>query len=180
MRVKAKKWFWAWQFDKEEKWLNEMAARGLNLIAVGFNTYYFEEGLPGEYTVRMEMLNSWPGSAVSRQYIRFVEDTGAECVGTFLRWAFFRKKTELGKFDLFSDVDSRIAHVSRILLLCGIVSLLMAYNIVNMTFQYLEYQNFFMAFVGGFCVVMEVLMIFGIGRLWRMLRKLKKDRTLHE
>ena len=26
MRKKVYKWFWAWEFDKEEKWLNEMAA----------------------------------------------------------------------------------------------------------------------------------------------------------
>ncbi len=26
MRKTIRKWFWAWDTDKEEKWLNEMAA----------------------------------------------------------------------------------------------------------------------------------------------------------
>ncbi len=28
--------FLVWDFDKEEKWLNEMAAKGLALTSVGF------------------------------------------------------------------------------------------------------------------------------------------------
>ncbi len=35
------KWFWAWDFDKEEKWLNEMSAKGLNLTGVSFCRYVF-------------------------------------------------------------------------------------------------------------------------------------------
>jgi hypothetical protein len=33
--------FWVWDFDKEEKWLNEMAAKGLSLVSVGFYKYEF-------------------------------------------------------------------------------------------------------------------------------------------
>ena len=28
MRKKVYKWIWAWNFDKEEKWLNEMSDKG--------------------------------------------------------------------------------------------------------------------------------------------------------
>ena len=36
MRKVIHKWFAAWNFDKEERWLNEMAAKGLGLVSVGF------------------------------------------------------------------------------------------------------------------------------------------------
>lgn len=34
MRFTVHRLFFAWDFDKEEKWLNEMAARGMNLQGV--------------------------------------------------------------------------------------------------------------------------------------------------
>ena len=49
------RWFWVWQFEKEEEWLNEMAANGWVLESVGFCKYTFVRCEPGEYTVRTEM-----------------------------------------------------------------------------------------------------------------------------
>ena len=49
------RWFWVWQFEKEEEWLNEMAASGWALESVGFCRYTFVRCEPGEYTVRTEM-----------------------------------------------------------------------------------------------------------------------------
>ena len=36
------KWFWVWEFEKEERWLNEMAQEGWALTCGGFCTYVFE------------------------------------------------------------------------------------------------------------------------------------------
>ena len=54
------------------------------------------------------------------KYIDGLEDTGAEFVGNVMSWLYFRKKKELGDFDLFSDCKERIAHLDRIskMLLC--------------------------------------------------------------
>ena len=35
MRHTVYKLLWAWEYDKEEKWLNEMAAKGMALVSVG-------------------------------------------------------------------------------------------------------------------------------------------------
>ena len=43
------KWFWVWEFEKEERWLNEMAQEGWALTCGGFCTYTFEKCEPGEY-----------------------------------------------------------------------------------------------------------------------------------
>ena len=47
MRKTIRKWFWAWDFEKEEKWLNEMAAKGLALVGVGFCKYEFDAEMNG-------------------------------------------------------------------------------------------------------------------------------------
>ena len=115
MRKTVHKLFWAWDYDKEEKWLNEMAAKGLALVATGFCRYEFEECAPNEYGMQIELLDHTACSEQGRQYISFIEETGAECVGTWFRWAYFRKKLSHGEeFRLFSDKDSLIVHLKRI------------------------------------------------------------------
>ena len=81
MRTTIRKWFWAWEFDKEENWLNSMAAQGKALVSARYATYEFEDSIPGEYAVRLEMLENLPSSPEGQQYISFVEETGAEYVG---------------------------------------------------------------------------------------------------
>ena len=39
MRQVIRKWFWAWEFDKEEQWLNDMAAKGKALVSARYATY---------------------------------------------------------------------------------------------------------------------------------------------
>ena len=45
----------AWDFKKEELWLNEMAAEGWALEHAAFCSYTFVRCEPGEYIIRMEM-----------------------------------------------------------------------------------------------------------------------------
>ena len=58
MRTTMHKWFWIWDFDKEEQWLNQMAANGKALVHTGFCTYEFEDCTPGEYIYRLELLEN--------------------------------------------------------------------------------------------------------------------------
>ena len=47
-------------YEKEEKWLNDMSAKGLQLVHYSFPRYTFEEGEPGEYTYRIQLLENIP------------------------------------------------------------------------------------------------------------------------
>ena len=102
-------------FDKEEKWLNEMAAKGLALVGVSFCRYEFEECTPGAYTYRLELLEENIRHPESQQYIHFVEDMGARHVGTYARWVYFAMPVAEGPFELHSDNGSKIKHLNRIL-----------------------------------------------------------------
>ena len=117
MRTTIRKWFWAWEFDKEEKWLDEMSAQGKVLVSARYATYEFEDCAPGEYAVRLEMMEHDPASEEGKQYIAFVEETGAEYVGHVMKWVYFRKKTADGPFELHSDNKTRMKHLKRIIAL---------------------------------------------------------------
>ncbi|MFS0784672.1 DUF2812 domain-containing protein [Bacillus sp. 1P06AnD] len=108
-------------FEKEERWINEMSAKGLHLKGYSIGRYVFEEGEPGKYIYRFELLTQLPSHPESKAYIRFMEEMGIECVYKTFRWVCFRKKAEDGSFDLYSDYDSRIAFYKRVASLYGIL-----------------------------------------------------------
>jgi hypothetical protein len=168
------KWFWLWSFDKEEKWLNEMAAKGLVLVGVGFTRYEFEECAPGEYNIRLEMLKDSVSHIESQRYIRFLEDTGVEHIGTLLRWVYFRKKADITPFDLFSDIDSRIRHLNRLLFIPGILGIVNLFNAINMTKQYLLSDTDFALVPAMLTWAVTLLMTYGFLRLYSKKQKLKK------
>jgi hypothetical protein len=56
-----------------------------------------------------------PAHPESIRFIRFLEESGAEHVASYLRWAYFRKKAADGPFEIYSDTASRIKHLERII-----------------------------------------------------------------
>ena len=157
--------YWAWDFRKEELWLNEMAAEGWALNHASFGSYTFVRCEPGEYIIRLEM-------NVDKEYRSFVEETGAEYVGSCVNWVYFRRKAELGPFDLFSDIDSRIKHLDRIgkmlWLLCLANLLIGVTNLMNgRTISILN-------------LLCAAVLSYGLGRIHGKKEALETERLLHE
>ena len=165
-RRTIRKWFWVWDFEKEEAWLNEMAMNGWALESVGFCSYSFVRCEPAEYTVRLEM------HSFDENYIDFMKETGAEYVGRMLMWIYFRKKTADGVFDLFSDIDSKIGHLEKI---AGILTVVGAANLM------IGLMNTFgPARVGWVNLLCATLLMYALGRIHGKIESLKTERRLHE
>ena len=173
------KWFWLWNFDKEEKWLNEMAAKGFALTGVGLCRFEFEDCAPGENNIRMEMLKNSITHPESHKYIRFLEETGVEHVGTIYRWVYFRKKSGKAPFDLFSDIDSRIRHLNRTLTIPGVLGVVNMLNAINMTHGLVNNKDYYL-FPAIVSWAASLLMIYGFIRIYLKKLQLKKERLLHE
>ena len=174
------KWFWIWDFDKEEKWLNEMAVQGLVLTAVSNCKYTFEDSAPGSYRVRLELLDNLPSHVLSQKYLRFLEETGAEYLGSVMRWIYVRKKTDGEEFNLFSDYESRIRHLNRIIYLNTVPIFTMFAAMMSNFSAYHRTGNEtnFMIFV--FCVVIELLAIVGLHQIHRKKKRLQKEKQIFE
>ena len=161
------KWYWIWDFEKEEKWLNEMAMQGWTLAFVGWFRYTFQKTEPDEYIVRLEM-----HEASDSSYVSFMEETGAEYIGRVTRWIYFRRKSELGSFDIFSDIDSKIAQLQKIaalLLVLGLMNLLIGILNSFNTPQF-SWMN----------IVVGSLLMYGLGRIHGMKEYLENERKLRE
>ncbi len=107
-------------FEKEEEWLNDMAAKGLALTEFSWARYVFEESGKGEYIYRIELLEDGIKGAKSVEYLQFMEEAGAERVPmnkgqvSYNKWVIFRRRASEGPFIIYSDTDSKIKHYRRI------------------------------------------------------------------
>jgi len=124
MRTTIKKLFWAWEFEEEEQWLNEMAAKGLSLVSVGFCRYEFEDCETGKYEYKLELLENTPNHPESRKYIESLESKGICHVGSYLCWIYLRKEKSEGSFDVIFNNKAKIAHLTRVIWLVLILAAL--------------------------------------------------------
>ncbi|MEA4971326.1 MAG: DUF2812 domain-containing protein [Candidatus Pelethousia sp.] len=98
--------------DEEEAWLQSMCAKGWAFQKFFLGVYTFAPCEPGEYTYRIDLMaNSFQEQ---EQYKVFMREMGVEPVAQWYRWCYLRRKASEGPFELYSDVDSMIAHYSRI------------------------------------------------------------------
>lgn len=176
-----------WNYEKEEQWLNHMAAKGLALKEYTWCKYVFESCKPGQYLYRIELLEEMPSEPKSKAYIEFLEETGVACITAYVRWVYFRKEIKEGEpasFDIYSDVDSRISHYKRIVTLWGILTF------INLFFGGLNLRNAVRALETNQTLVPVVLsgfnLLFGCVVLWICLsyimkiKKLRREKRLRE
>lgn len=180
MRHIKYKLFWAWQYEKEEAWLNEMARNGMALISVGICRYEFEECTPGEYIYRIELLKSWPSQADSISYIRFLEDTGAEHVSSLLRWVYLRRKASEGPFDLYSDLSSRISYLKRVqLFFLALLFLELPIGISNLSLG-IGLGNQVNVLLGMILIFISVMLVAALALQRRKIKMLKIEQSIRE
>ena len=107
------------------------------------------------------------------QYVKFMEETGAEYVGRMMMWIYFRKKTEDGVFDLYSDIDSKISHLDRI------GKVLLAIGGANLIIGVINSWNPSIR-LGWINLLCATLLMYALGRIHGKKEALEKERELHE
>ncbi len=110
--IRRTKWFWGWQDDKEEFWLQEMARRGLHLKSLRFGSYEFTQGEPSETVYRLDFLKDTKDRT---SYLQLFKDAGWEHVGELNGWQYWRKNRQGSESDeIFTDVESKIQKYKRL------------------------------------------------------------------
>lgn len=109
------KWDWYVNPEKEEAWLNRMAADGwaLSRMKWGGMRAYFTRCEPNEYQFRLELMKHPKSDPKGREYLNFLEETGIDCVYSLMGFAYLRKKADGTPFDLYTDRTSRLQQLKR-------------------------------------------------------------------
>jgi len=98
--------------DLEETWLNEMSKKGWAFKKFFLGFYTFEQCEPGEYNYQIDLLNNWSGE--KEDYASFMKESGVEVISQWYRWVYVRKKAADGSFEMYTDIESKIAQYRRI------------------------------------------------------------------
>ena len=110
-RKKYKNYYF--DFEKEEKWLNEMAKYGYVLDRIEKDYYIFEECNNGQYSYKIDILKDNMSDNEVEDYFSFLKELDINIVYSNKRWVYLRKETGKGEFDLYSDKQSLIDYYNR-------------------------------------------------------------------
>lgn len=83
---------WAWEDEKEEKWLEQMARLGWHLKSVAPFFYEFHKGIPRQVTYRLDYKGTWDKDYP--EYRAIFEESNWELVTTMSNWHYFRIETK--------------------------------------------------------------------------------------
>lgn len=171
-----------WNYEKEERWLNEMAAKGLALTNYSWCKYVFENTPKGEYIYRIVLLDNTITHPESQKYIEFIEETGAEFVSSYMRWVYFRKKATDGAFDIYSDIDSKIKHYKKINVLWNtLVGIEFSVAAVNLSIGLSDVgDNIVNTVLGSLLFALGCFFIAIGAPIRKKIRRLKKEKEIRE
>ena len=112
----TKKWsrapFGPERVEEMERYLNKMSHEGWQCCEIVRDELRFVRGEQDEYTYRVQYFyESRDGE--KDDYLRTLGETGAALVGEYGEALILRKKTSDGAFELYSDLDSKIAALEK-------------------------------------------------------------------
>jgi hypothetical protein len=125
--IVEKKLFFAWNMDKEKKYLEEKAKQGYKLVNVKLGKYYFEEAEPNDviYQFDFRML----GKQDESEYLEMHGDW--ELVLRFGGWYYFRKEGT-NEESLFSNNEGTKSLLLRLIGFLCLVGFPLYYQILIM------------------------------------------------
>ena len=180
-RMKKYKQFFIWQWDEEERWLNEMAAQGWHFVKYRFPGYYtFEQGEPGAYQYRLEAMEHRIGSKEAQDYIAFLRDMDIEVMDSYLFWAYFRKPANGKPFEIFSDVNSKLKHMKRFALIPFACLMLLVINLIWGGPVLVGQGGAFGLVLVLLELALAFLLLCGLEQMMVKYRELTKQQKIHE
>jgi hypothetical protein len=171
--VKKNKWFWAWQDEKEEAWLSDLASQGLHLVDVQLlGRYLFRKGDPAEFVYRLDFQSL--KTADQESYLQLFADAGWEHVAEMSGWVYFRYKVVNGEApEIYSDLESKLGKYQRILAYLVIFLPVMIIILPRLS-DAAKYGPFMMVLQGISALIM-LLFAFGIIQIFLRINRLKRN-----
>ena len=174
-------------YEKEEKWLNHMAARGLRLVRYSWCRYEFEDSAPGAYEYRIELLNEMPTHPESKKYLEILAENGIHMVTSYMCWVYFEKNTAEGPLILHSDTPSRMVHYHKIMSLQLILFLCTLPAVMNFVGRVVDIWStggwevaIVMAVLCGLVCIVEAVLVMTLTKNIIRMHKMKKEMHVHE
>ncbi|MFW6035845.1 MAG: DUF2812 domain-containing protein [Halothermotrichaceae bacterium] len=165
----------AWQEEKEEKWLREMAQKGWLLKSYFLGLYTFEKAEPADYIYKFDYIG---GRNIDKEeYLSIFRDAGWEHVTEFAGWQYFRVKADNCRYpDIYSDNISRIEKYRSLLRILYIGFFINLLNILNLFFNMETFNSGrFVKSTRIFVLLILIILFYAIYRIRKVKKKLEDE-----
>ena len=168
-------------YEKEEKWINEMAAQGWHLEKWFLGRFTFTKGEPGTFIYRNEFLIE-KSKKEKKDYFELLEDSGITIIHESGGWIYMKKAATEGPFELYTDTHSKIDYYKRMLNIFLLLFFINVWSgIVNVgVFGDQSLPEFFNSAVGILNITVALLIAIPIIKIIQRKRALMKKKDLYE
>lgn len=164
-------------YDKEEKWINEMAEKGWHLEKFASIRFVFKKDELGKYIYRNEFIGGL-SKKEKEDYFELLKDSGVTIVHECFCWVYLKKPKAEGDFELYTDTSSKIDYFNRILNIFFVLYLLnIAFAAFNISFSFkseMKYVNIITALINLFAMVILFISMFKINKQKRKLQQIQQ------
>jgi hypothetical protein len=133
--IKIFKWWWAWDYEKIEEWLENMEASGLRLVKTTFDgvRFHFERCTPvkARYCIDYQ-------ARLTPEYITLLNDDGWDLYKIGFGWYILRKEYQQQRPELYNNFDGLIARNKSLLRILSVLMIIEAIAIGRLTFSCIE------------------------------------------
>ena len=163
----------AWEDEKEEKWLEEMAANGWRLEKVYPYVYTFRRSAPEKIVYRLDYMASTGKNY--KEYLTLFKDAGWELLASFAGWHYFRINAQNGNVPEIYNSDRAKAQKYRRLFFTALTLFLLLINpLLQMIDRTVHADHLLLRLAfDGFFWLFILFAIYGIIRIWLKIRKLE-------
>jgi hypothetical protein len=106
------KWWWAWNYEEIEDWLENMEAEGLRLVETRFSgvDFYFEKCTPTKARYCIDYQDK-----ITPDYMTIIDDDGWKLYKVGAGWYILRKEYEHERPEFYTDFDGLIIRNKKLL-----------------------------------------------------------------
>lgn len=180
-------------FEREERWLNEMSRRGWNFVSTNGLIYRFEAGQAGEYLYKIELPDESRAGG-NGEYERFLTECGLEEVWHFKDWIYLRRRAADGPIETADNTRAQLSLINRASgyaadILCRLLSVFAVLSVVSLAVAALLPEGAAVGeFLRGFgtsvavtgIVALAVIFTPLVRHLHRRVEALMREITIHE
>lgn|GEM_PF-603026 len=170
--IRIFKWWWAWNYEQVEEWLEKMEAGGLRLVETRFNglVFYFEKCKPSKARYCIDYQNR-----LTPDYLTIISDDGWQLYQLGWGWYILRKVYEDERPEFYTDFEGLIARNKSLLNLVIILALFEVVCIANLVYNTcLDPSMGWIAYTAIFGTITIALFTFIITNLVLQIKKFKE------
>lgn len=136
--IRVFKWWWAWNYEEIENWLEKMEAGGLRLVETRCKGvfFYFEKCQPTKARYCVDYQNK-----LTPEYLTIIYDDGWKLYQLGMGWYILRKEYKEERPELYTDFEGLIARNKSLLTLIIVLTIIEALCLGNLILNAYNYPS---------------------------------------